>query len=146
MKIQMLKAALLSTAIAALGFTATTAQAATATATAKAKILRQVTVTKTADLDYGIIVSGPASTVAVSTAGARTCGVGLVCSGTTTAAAFTIGGTTGSVVTSTLVSSAATATMVANAGAFTVGGILTVGLNQADGDYTGSFNATVDYQ
>jgi Mat/Ecp fimbriae major subunit len=163
MKIQMLKAALVSTAIAALGFTATTAEAATATATAKAKILRQVTVTKTADLDYGIIVSGPASTVAVSTAGARTCGVGLVCSGTTTAAAFTIGGTTGSVVTisvpatvtltagantmtSTLVSSAATATMVANAGAFTVGGILTVGLNQADGDYTGSFNATVDYQ
>ena len=46
----------------------------------------------------------------------------------------------------TLNSSAATVTMVANAGTFTVGGVLTVGANQADGDYLGTFNATVDYQ
>jgi Mat/Ecp fimbriae major subunit len=164
MKTQMIKAAILGSVIASLGLGATSAQAATATATARAKILRQVTVTNSTDLQFGTIVTGTApSTVIVSTLGARTCGAGLVCSGVTTAAAFAIGGTTGQIVTisvpatvqldsgtnnmiATLTSSAATATMVANAGAFTVGGTLTVGADQADGDYAGNFIATVNYQ
>ncbi len=162
MKTAFVKAAILGSVIASLG--ATSAQAATATATARAKILRQVTLTNTSDLQFGTIVSGTAaSTVGISAAGARTCGAGLVCSGTTTAAGFTIGGTTGQVVTisvpasvtlnsgtnnmtATLAASAASATMVANAGSFTVGGSLGVGANQADGDYTGTFTVTADYQ
>lgn len=164
MKIQMLKAIVATTTLAALGLGATAANAATASATARAKILRQITLTNTSDLQFGTIVTGAAaSTVDISVAGARTCGVGLVCSGTTTAAGFTIGGTTGSVVTisvpasvtltsgadsmtASLVSSAPTTTLVANAGSFTVGGSLAVGASQPDGDYAGTFTATVDYQ
>lgn len=164
MKTIFAKAALVGTAIATLGMGATAANAASASATAKAKILRQVTVTNNTDLQFGTIVTGTsASTVQVSTAGGRTCGAGLVCSGATTAAGFTIGGTTGQVVTisvpatvsltsgansmtASLNSSAATATLVANAATFSVGGELSVGANQADGDYEGTFSATVDYQ
>lgn len=164
MKTRLIKAAVLGSVIASLGMGATSAQAATASATARAKILRQVTLTNTSDLQFGTIVSGAAaSTVGIDSAGARTCGAGLVCSGTTTAAGFTIGGTTGQVVTisvpasvslasgtnsmtATLAASSATATMVANAGSFTVGGTLVVGASQADGDYSGTFTATANYQ
>jgi Mat/Ecp fimbriae major subunit len=164
MKTIFAKAALVGTAIATLGMGATAANAASASATAKAKILRQVTVTNNSDLQFGTIVTGTApSTVIVDTAGARTCGSGLVCSGTTTAAGFTVGGTTGQVVTisvpatvtlnsgsnsmtASLSASAATATMVASAASFTVGGTLSVAAGQADGDYEGTFSATVDYQ
>ena len=165
MKIQMLKAIVATTTLAAIGLGATAANAATATATARAKILRQLTVINTSDLQFGVIVTGAAaSTVAVSTAGVVTCGAGLVCTGTTTAAGFTLGGTTGQVVTvsvpanvglsngsggtmsATLAASAPTVTLVALAGTFTVGGVLSVAANQADGDYTGTFIATVNYQ
>jgi Mat/Ecp fimbriae major subunit len=164
MNTKFLKAAILASTAAALGLGATSAQAATASATARAKILRQVTVTNTSDLQFGTIVTAAtASTVAVSTAGARTCGAGLVCSGATTAAGFNITGTSGQVVTisvpasvtltsgtnnmsATLTSSAATATLASNAASFTVGGTLSVGASQADGDYAGTFTATVDYQ
>ena len=165
MTLRNLKAVLGGTALIALSFGATSAQAATAVATAKANILKQVTVTKTADLDYATIVTGAAaSTVIVTPAGARTCGVGLVCSGTATAASFNVTGTAAQVVTfsvpatvtltsgansmsSTLVASGATATLSAlGAATFTVGGTLSVGANQADGAYAGTFTATTDYQ
>lgn len=154
-------AALAATAV--LGLAGSAASAATATATAKAKILKQVSVTKTSDLDYATIVSSPAaSTVIVATDGTRTCGAGLTCTGTTTAAGFGVVGTTGQVVTvtvpatvsltsgtntmtSTLLSSAATLTLTGT-DKFTVGGTLAVGANQIDGNYAGTFNVTVDYQ
>ncbi len=157
-----IKAALAGTVIAA-SFAATGAQAATATATAKAQILRQITVAKTSDLDFGTIVTGAAaSTVIVSPAGARTCGVGLVCTNAVTAAGFGIVGTTGSVVTlasdasvtlnsgansmtAALLTSAATRTLT-GVDSFTVGGTLAVGANQADGAYSGTFTVTVNYQ
>ncbi len=159
-----LKAVIAGSLVASLGMGATAAHAATASATAKAKILRQVTLTNTTDLQFGTIVSSPtASTVIVSTAGVRTCGTSLVCSGASTAAGFAVTGTSGQVVTvsvpatvtlssgtnsmlSTLNASAATLTLAANAGAFSVGGILAVGADQADGDYAGTFNVTADYQ
>ena len=47
--------------------------------------------------------------------------------------------------TSTLLSSAATLTLAAT-NSFNVGGTLAVGASQADGVYTGTFTATVDYQ
>jgi Mat/Ecp fimbriae major subunit len=155
------KAALAAT-VAAAAFAATSAQAATATADAKAQILRQITVTKTADLDFGTIVTGAAaSTVVISPAGVRTCGVGLVCTNAVTAAGFGIVGTVGQVVTiasdptvtlasgannmsATLLTSAATRTLTGT-DAFTVGGTLAVGANQADGAYTGTFTVTVNY-
>lgn len=157
--------ALMVAGVAAIAMGGTAAYAATASATAKAKILKQVTVTKSSDLEFGTVVTstGPA-TVLISTAGTRTCGAGLVCSGTTAAAAFGIGGTTGQTVTisapatvnltsgaasmtATLLASAATRTLSGTAAdQFSVGGSLAVGANQADGDYTGSFNVTVDYQ
>jgi len=149
--------------VAALGMSASAANAATATATAKATILKQITVTKTADLDYATIVTGTAaSTVIVTPAGARTCGTGLVCSGTATAAAFSVVGTIGQIanvsvpanvtltsggntLASSLVSSNATLTLAAT-NSFSVGGTLNVGANQADGVYSGTFTVTVDYQ
>lgn len=164
MKMNVLKAVIAGSLVASLGMGATAANAATASATAKAKILRQVTVTNTSDLQFGTIVTGTAaSTVIVSSAGARTCGTGLICSGAFTAAGFNVTGTTGQVVTvsvpasvtlasgtnsmtASLSSSNSTLTLAANAGSFSVGGTLSVGANQADGDYSGTFAATVDYQ
>lgn len=160
-----LKRALMGAAIAALAMNASAAQAASATGTAKAKILRQITLTNTSDLQYATIISGAtASTVAVSTAGAATCGSGLTCTGTTTAANFNIAGTSGAVVlvggdssvtlngslggtmTSTLTYSATNVTLSATGGSFQVGGTLSVGANQAAGDYSGTFNVTANYQ
>ena len=157
-----MKAALVCT-IATAAFASTGAQAATATATARAQILQQLTVTRVADLDYATIVTGAAaSTVIVTPAGARTCGAGLVCTGTATAANFSVVGTIGQVATvsvpaavtltsgantmaSTLVSSTALMTLAATNN-FTVGGTLSVGANQADGAYAGTFTVTVNYQ
>ncbi len=161
----MIKAAVATASLAALAFTATAAEAATANATARAKILRQVTLTNTSDLEFGTIVTGAAaSTVDVSTSGARTCGAGLVCSGTTTAANFNIGGTAtqtvnvvvpasvslsnGSATMNVALTSTATSVVMnsSNAGSIQVGGTLSVAANQADGDYSGTFTLTADYQ
>jgi Mat/Ecp fimbriae major subunit len=157
-----MKAALVGT-VAAAAFASTGAQAATATATARAQILQQVTVTRNTDLDYATIVTGAAaSTVIVTPAGVRTCGVGLVCTGTVTAADFSVVGTIGQVatvsvpatvsltsgantMTSTLVSSTALMTLAA-VNNFQVGGTLAVGANQSDGAYAGTFTVTVNYQ
>lgn len=162
MTTRFIKAALVGT-VAAASLAATGANAATATADAKAQILQQVTVTKNADLDYATIVTGAAaSTVVVSPLGVRTCGLGLVCTGTATAADFSVAGTVGQVATvsvpasvsltsgansmsSTLLSSAATLTL-ALTNNFTVGGTLSVGANQPDGAYVGNFTVTVNYQ
>jgi hypothetical protein len=164
-----MKRALVGAAIAALAMNASAAQAASATGTAKAKILRQITLTNTSDLQYATIISGStASTVAVSTAGAVSCGAGLTCTGTTTAANFDIQGTNNAVVlvggdssvtlngslggtmTSTLTYSATSVTLTNGpgtvGGSFQVGGTLSVGANQASGDYAGAFNVTANYQ
>jgi hypothetical protein len=160
-----LKRALMGAAIAALAMNASAAHAASATGTAKAKILRQITLTNTSDLQYATVISGAtASTVAVSTSGAATCGTGLTCTGTTTAANFNIAGTSGAVVvvggdssvtlngslggtmSSSLTYSASTVTLGATGGSFQVGGTLSVGANQTAGDYSGTFNVTANYQ
>ncbi len=161
MKTSMIKAAIAVTAFAGLGV-ATSAQAATANADARATILAPVIVTNTSALDFGLIAAGPASSVTVSTAGARTCGAGLVCTGATTAANFTVVGVVGQTVgvsvpanvtlasgtnnmTATLNGSAASI-LLDGTDAFSVGGVLGVGANQAAGAYTGTFTVTVNYQ
>lgn len=160
-----MKRAIIGAAIAILATNASAAQAASATGTAKAKILRQITLTSASELQYATIISGAtASTVAVSTAGTRTCGSSLTCTGTPTAASFNVTGTEGAVVvvsgdsavtlngslggtmTSSLSYSAATVTLGATGGSFQVGGTLNVGANQASGDYSGTFNVSANYQ
>jgi len=158
-----IKTAAAASVLAASVMGANAAHAATASADARANILQQVTVTNTSDLDFATIVTGAvASTVVVSSAGAVTCGAGLVCSGTTTAAGFDVTGTTGQTVdvssdasvtlnsggnsmTASLATSVATI-VLDGTDAFTVGGTLSVGAGQADGAYVGTFNVTVDYQ
>jgi hypothetical protein len=160
-----MKRALLGAAIAVFAMNASAAHAATATGTATAKILRQITLTNTSDLQFATIISGAtASTVSVSTSGAVSCGAGLTCTGTTTAANFDVEGTEGAVVvvggdanvtlngslggtmTSTLSYSDATITLGATGGSFQVGGTLNVGASQTAGDYSGTFDVTANYQ
>lgn len=159
-----IQAALASSVLVASVMGATAARADTATADARANILAQVSVDSDGSaLDFGTIVTGAtSSTVAVNAAGTVTCGSGLVCSGTTSAAGFDVSGTTGETVdvsvdpsvTLTGPSGTMTASLVASnativldgTDAFTVGGILNVGANQADGAYVGTFNVSVDYQ
>lgn len=163
------KLALATTALFALGLGATNASAnpASANAVAKAKVLRQLTITKNADMDFGTIVtSAAASTVAVDAQGARTCGAGLTCSQTSSAAKFTVTGTNNAIVTvsapATVTLASGTNTMTAslsvaptlnlgntgNSGtSLTFGGTLNVGANQADGVYASpDFTVTVNYQ
>lgn len=159
-----IKAALASSVLVASVMGANAAHAATASADARANILQQVTVTSDgSDLDFGTIVTGAtASSVVISSAGALTCGTGLVCSGTTSAAGFDVTGTTGEIVTvssdtsvtltgpsdtmtASLTPSASSITLDGTDG-FTVGGTLAVGANQADGAYVGTFGVTVNYQ
>ena len=100
----------------------------------------------------------------MSTAGGVSCGVGLTCTGTTAAGSFDVAGTSGAVVlvsgdasvtlngslggsmTSTLTYSAPNITLGASGGSFQIGGTLSVGANQASGDYSGTFNVTASYQ
>ncbi len=162
-----IKLALATTALLAMGSTAASAAPASANAVAKAKVLKQLTITKNSDLDFGTIVTGTAaSTVSVDAAGVLTCGAGLTCSQTPAAAKFTVTGSNNAVVTVTAPTSvtlaSGTNTMTAslsvqptlnlgssgNTGtAFSFGGTLNVGANQADGVYASpNFAVTVDYQ
>lgn len=167
MTIRTIKAALVGTVFAAAALAGTSAHAATASATASANILTQVTITKTADLDFGTIAIGTSGgIVTVGNTDNRTCGAGLVCSATPSSAKFTIAGAAsqlvgitsdasvtlnrtggGASMTAALTSSLATQTLSgAGAGSFAVGGVLTVAGTQAAGAYTGTFNVTVNYQ
>ena len=159
-----IKATLASSVLAVSVMSANAANAATASADARANILQQVTVTSDgSDLDFGTIVSGAAaSTVAVNAAGAATCGAGIVCSGTTSAAGFDVTGTSGETVDvssdltvtltgptdtmSATLTPSATTILLDGTDAFSVGGTLAVAANQADGAYLGTFNVTVNYQ
>jgi hypothetical protein len=166
---KMIKRAIVGAAVAAVAMTAGTAHAASATGQAKAKILRQIQLDKTSDLDFATVISGAtASTVIVSTTGARTCGATLTCTGTAAAASFDIRGTNNAVVlvggdatvslagdlggtmTAALVYSAPLVTLTQGPGAvggsFQVGGTLAVGANQESGNYVGTFNVTANYQ
>lgn len=161
-------------ALAAVGLTLPGASmAASATASSSSTVVTPITITKSADLAFGKFAAGAGGTVTVSTSGARTVTGGVVqMSSTTTAAKFDVAGDTGAtysislsgpaVLTSgsdTMAFSAVSDLTGANAtsgtvtaGALTagtqsiyVGGVLTVGANQAPGTYTGSVIASVDY-
>jgi Mat/Ecp fimbriae major subunit len=167
MTIRTFKAALVGSVFAAAALAGTSAQAATASATASANILTQVTVTKTADLDFGTIAIGTSGgTVTVGNTDNRTCGAGLVCSAAVTSAKFDIAGAAsqlvgisidpsvtlnrtggGASMSATLSTSASTATLSGTGTSnFAAGGVLTVSGTQQAGAYAGTFNVTVNYQ
>jgi Domain of unknown function (DUF4402) len=166
-----LKAALTATLATGLFATpALAANSATAPFTAKAKILKPLTLTKTSDLDFGTITLGAAlssSNVVVGRSGGATtsCGTNLTCSAPT-AAAFSVSGVALqqlnvalSNVPATLVNTVDATKSVAfsvdpdasvtldslGAGAFDIGGSITVLSSTADGVYNGTVDVTVSY-
>ncbi len=143
------------------------AVAETADFQASATILNAIAVTKIADLNFASIVPSAtsASTVVVDSAGSLTCGAGLTCLGTPSAADFTVAGTPDetyslslpadanitSGANTMLVESFTTdlagnsGTLTGGASAFKVGATLNVGAAQATGNYAGTFTVTVNY-
>ncbi len=149
----------------------TPAVAATDDARGRATVLRPITVVRTGDLDFGTILRGTTAgrVVINASTGARTVTGGvLVAGGTPRRATFTITGTPRRVVTIRLTPTSTTltngngGTMLVNAFtlngsanrrlsatgtiALGVGARLNVAANQADGNYTGTFNLTINYQ
>jgi hypothetical protein len=168
----------LAATVAALALTAAPAQAAslvsaTPQAKAKVKILKALTLSQVADLDFGTVVLSGAGAwggevVSVSTAGARTCGGGsnLTCSGASTAAEYNVTGSNNAVVNITVPASVVISNGTANltvttSGApasvtmpnsgntgvnFNIGGSITLASTTADGFYQGDIVVTADYQ
>jgi spore coat protein U-like protein len=159
------------TALAALAMASTLSAAqntASTTANATARIITPISIVKTADLNFGDVVSSAvAGTVSVSVAGARASAGGATLGNGTgvTAAAFTVSGQANATYAITL---PATATITSGANnmtvngfvsnpagtgtlsaggsqALAVGGTLQVGINQPTGSYTGTFSVTVAY-
>ncbi len=149
--------------------TTTQAIAASASATTNATVVAAIAIANTLTLEFGNLAPGAAlSVIRVSTAGVRTLQSGdatLVGSGTVRAASFDVTGDAGVSYDITLPASitltsggntmtvdtfadslAGTGTLPGGAETFTVGADLHVGIAQAAGAYTGSFNATVNYQ
>jgi hypothetical protein len=141
---------------------------ATATANATARIISPISISKTADLNFGdVVASGAAGSVALSTAGVRTPagGASLGSGAAVTAAAFTVSGQGSATYAITLPASATVTsganTMTVNGftsnpsgtGALSAGGsqnllvgaTLNVGASQATGTYSGTFDVTVTY-
>ena len=138
----------------------------TAQASASVNIVSPLTLTKNSDLDFGTVV-GPFSGTAVeiSNAGTPNCGT-LTCSGSPSAANFTVSGGTANqalAVTvdpsvsmtsggNTLVADLTTdlpgavSTDASGGATFGVGGKLTLAAGTVDGLYSGTFNVTVNYQ
>jgi hypothetical protein len=164
-----LRLALASAAMIGLGVSA---GASAATANATAEVIKAISITKSADLNFaGIVPAASAGSVKVAADGTRTCTT-VSCAGTAAAASFSVSGESGYTYAVTLpganvslahatdttasmtivstsfaeASGSGTHTLDANgADTVTVGATLDVGANQVAGDYSGSFNVTVEY-
>jgi hypothetical protein len=149
----------------ALSTPAFAASSNTATANATVNIVSPLSLTNNSGLNFGTVV-GPFSgtVVRVSNAGVRACGT-LTCSGTPSAATFTVTGTASQNVKVTVdpnvtMNSGANSLLVdlttdlpsgvttgsTGTSTFGVGGSLTIPALTPDGLYTGTFNVRVDYQ
>jgi hypothetical protein len=153
-----------------LGITASASAQATATATATATVVPAITISKTSDLQFGLIVAGPGGTLTVATDSSRTVNgpAGLTnASFPVSAAAFTVTGganlvysislptsatlsgpSAASMTVSSFTSNPASTGTIGSGGTATlhVGATLTLGAAQTPGAYTGTFSVTVNYQ
>ena len=162
---------ILLSAVCLLGLSVGATAQATATATANATVIAPITISNTANLNFGnIAVSATTGgTVVVVPAGTRskTGGVTLTPGGTVGAATFTVNGSSGLTYSITLPSSAitltgsvtgtmtadvftsnpsATGTLTGGTSALSVGATLNVAAAQAPGTYTSAtFDVTVNY-
>jgi hypothetical protein len=143
------------------------AGSATATASAFAKVITPIAITKTADLNFGTIISGPAGNVTVSPAGIENATGATVLNPNpnVSAALFSVTGEPSTAYSIALPSSISitngaqsmtvsaftsnpTPGGVLSAGgsqALQVGATLAVATNQAIGNYSGTFSVTVAY-
>ncbi len=143
--------------------------AAGASAPAKAVVVRRLSLVKTDDLDFGTIARGtlPGSVTISAATGARTTTGGAIAAGGVPQRAVFVGagqigllsivsigpspiltnGTGGTMPTLLAVNGGTGIRLFPGTGVqtFQVGGTLTVGANQAEGDYTGTFTLTVNY-
>ncbi len=156
-------------AVAAASF-ATSAQAATtATGTATAEVLSSLTVTATADLQFGQIAANTGGSVTVNADSTVASSGALISTGTRSPAAFDVVGSPNAMVVVSLPTAAVnltrsggTETMslggfntnpngafqldASGNGAFNVGGTLSVASGQVAGAYSGTFQVSVEYQ
>jgi hypothetical protein len=156
----------LAAIIAAAAFSAP-AGAASISATTTVNVAKPVQLTKLQDMDFGtVILSGFSGTrtVAISQAGALTCGANLICQGVPKAARFNVQGfnkmtatiavTGGNLSNGTetilFTPDAPVSVYLPNSGApgidFAVGGTITLSSTLAGGTYTGTMTVTSDYQ
>ncbi len=144
------------------------ANAATATGDSSAEIVTAISITKGTALDFGsVVAAASAGTVAMDTAGSRTCStVTCVSQDAGTAASFDVsgqadyqysvtlptsttisdGGGTNSMTIDTFSHNSGNALDGTGADTFNVGATLSVGADQVAGSYTGTFDVTVEYQ
>lgn len=156
-------------AVAAASF-ATSAQAATtATGTATAEVLSSLTVTATADLQFGQIAANTGGSVTVNADSTVSSSGSLISTGTRSPAAFDVVGSPNAMVVVSLPTapvnltrSGGTETMSLSGfntnpngafqlngsgqGSFNVGGTLGVASGQVPGAYAGTFQVSVEYQ
>jgi hypothetical protein len=161
----------LAATVTALTLTATPALAVSASAnppaTAQVNIVKPLTLTAQANIDFGNVVVQDNGTASIDgTTGVITCSATLTCSATGTAAVYKVTGTNNQVVNITkpnatltnsgnpgtpltLVLSGPATVTLPNAGAtgttFGVGGSIAIAASTKDGVYTGNLNVTVDY-
>jgi hypothetical protein len=151
----------------ALSTPALAATSNTASANATVNIVSPLSLVNNTGLNFGTVV-GPfaGEVVHVDTAGARTCPGTLTCSGSPTAASFTVTGTAGQPLTLTIPNSVtlngsvsgtlsvdlstdkpANPTLNGSGSAsFAIGGKLTIPNGTVDGVYSNTFNVTANYQ
>jgi hypothetical protein len=152
-------------ALAALALSTPAFAANTASANATVNIVSPLSLTKTADLNFGTVV-GPfaGQVVHVDGTGARDC-AGLTCSGTFGAAAFTVTGTPDQDVVLTIPDSVTLNGSVSGTldvdmstdkpvdptldgtgnASFAIGGKLTIPAGTVDGVYSNTFDVTANY-
>ena len=159
---------IIAAAVAATAAPAPAQAAQTATATGRALLLLPLTLTKVNDLDFGTVVpstsSGTVSIAADGSGQSVTGGVTPVPSGTAARAVFAGGGTAGQQVNIFLAPPANlndgnghsvpislslenSSVIIDSTRAFSVGvgGTVTIGANQAEGTYTGTFTVLAQY-
>ena len=162
----------LAATVAALTLSATQANAApdaaATPATAKATIVKPLTLTKVANMDFGSIIVQDNGTITLDNAGGIVCSATLTCAATGTPAEYTVTGTNnqdvqitkpnvtltnstnpGTDLTLVLNGFGPTSVTLPNSGStginFKLGGQIAIPANVKDGVYTGDLNVTVNY-